>query len=66
MEEIVKILYGSHLYGTDTKHSDRDYKGVYIPGWRDIILSKVGKSFAGCCGTDKDLYVPSPGPGPVE
>lgn len=30
MEIIFKTLFGSHLYGTDTPNSDKDYKAVFI------------------------------------
>ena len=41
MKKIVQIKFGSHLYGTDTKHSDLDIKSVYIPEARDILLQRV-------------------------
>jgi len=31
---------GSHLYGTNTPQSDEDFKGVHVPGYRDILLGK--------------------------
>lgn len=34
------ITYGSHLYGTATPTSDRDYKAVVLPSYRDLILAK--------------------------
>jgi DNA-binding transcriptional ArsR family regulator len=41
---VVKILFGSHLYGTSTPDSDRDFKGVFLPSRRDIILGNIPKS----------------------
>jgi hypothetical protein len=41
MREIVKILCGSHLYGTDVEGSDRDYKIVYIPSGDRILLQRA-------------------------
>ena len=41
MKLIVKMLAGSHLYGTSTPASDLDYKGVYIPTAEDILLQRV-------------------------
>ncbi len=38
---IVKIKFGSHLYGTSTPTSDLDYKSVYIPPAKDILLQRV-------------------------
>jgi len=41
MEEVVRMRFGSHLYGTNTPQSDLDFKAVYIPDARDIILGRV-------------------------
>ncbi len=41
MRSIVIIKFGSHLYGTATPASDLDFKGVYIPSARDILLQRV-------------------------
>lgn len=41
---IVNILFGSHLYGTNTPNSDFDYKGVYVPQARDILLQRTPQS----------------------
>lgn len=38
MKLIVKTVAGSHLFGTATILSDRDYKGVFIPDAEDILL----------------------------
>lgn len=38
---IARIEFGSHLYGTNTETSDRDYKSIHIPPAKDIILQKV-------------------------
>ena len=38
---IVRIEFGSHLYGTSTSASDHDYKSVYIPSASDILLQRV-------------------------
>jgi len=40
---IVKVKYGSHLYGTNTPTSDLDIKGIYMPSKNDILLSRVNK-----------------------
>lgn len=34
-------LFGSHLYGLNTSLSDLDFKSVYIPRYRDIILGNA-------------------------
>jgi len=36
MKCIVEMVFGSHLYGTDTPESDKDYKGVFMPARDDI------------------------------
>ena len=41
MTPIVRIKFGSHLYGTQTPASDVDYKSVYVPSARDILLQRV-------------------------
>jgi hypothetical protein len=38
---IVRMKFGSHLYGTNTENSDTDYKGIFMPKWKDIILGKA-------------------------
>lgn len=44
MKTIVRMNFGSHLYGTDTDQSDRDYKGVFLPSIEDCVLNRVPKS----------------------
>lgn len=41
METIFETLFGSHLYGTETDLSDTDYKGVFIPNARAILMGRV-------------------------
>ncbi len=41
MNTVVRIEFGSHLYGTNTETSDHDYKSVYIPCGSDILLQRV-------------------------
>ena len=41
---IVRMIYGSHLYGTDTETSDRDFKGIFIPTMEEILLQRVPRS----------------------
>jgi len=38
---VVRIEFGSHMYGTNTSASDHDYKSVYIPCADDILLQRV-------------------------
>ncbi len=42
---IVKMVFGSHLYGTNTPESDMDYKGVFLPSKEEILLGKIPKSY---------------------
>lgn len=35
---LVKIRFGSHLYGTNTPSSDLDFKSIHIPSARGILL----------------------------
>jgi hypothetical protein len=39
--QLVRIKFGSHLYGTATPESDLDYKGVHVPAARDILLQRA-------------------------
>jgi hypothetical protein len=52
MKVIVKTIAGSHLFGLNTPKSDKDYKGIYLPEPRDIILEKVKKSIHESTGDD--------------
>lgn len=45
MKTIVEMQYGSHLYGLATETSDHDYKGVFLPDMRSILLGKIPKPF---------------------
>ena len=40
MQTLVKIKFGSHLYGTSTPASDEDFKLVVIPSPRDLLLQR--------------------------
>ena len=37
------MKFGAHLYGTDTKTSDLDYKGIFLPSVEEILLNKIPK-----------------------
>jgi len=39
--EIIRVKFGSHLYGTNLPTSDIDIKSVYLPSGRDILLQRV-------------------------
>jgi len=40
MNKIVEIKFGSHLYGCATQSSDSDFKGIYLPTSRQIVLGQ--------------------------
>jgi len=40
---ICKMKFGSHLYGTQTEKSDTDYKGIFLPPIKDLVLQKTSK-----------------------
>ena len=44
MNTIVKLVFGSRLYGTSTPESDKDFKGVFLPSREEILLGKIPKS----------------------
>lgn len=60
---IVYMKFGSHLYGTNTPESDTDYKGVFIPSPRDVLLGRIPKTIHTSTGnpslknTPKDVDV---------
>ena len=35
---LFNTLFGSHIYGTNTPNSDKDYKGIFIADKRDILM----------------------------
>lgn len=41
MKNIVRIKFGSHLYGTSTPASDLDFKSIFVPSGRDILLQRA-------------------------
>lgn len=44
--EVSRVLFesqfGSHIYGTNLPTSDQDFKGIFVPSARDILLQKAG------------------------
>lgn len=46
MRTIVRIRFGAHLYGTATPASDVDYKSVFVPSARDVLLQRVKGSIS--------------------
>ena len=44
MKILVKAQAGSHLFGTNTDLSDKDYKGVYLPTADQILLGSYSET----------------------
>ncbi len=44
LNKLVTVQTGSHLYGTVTETSDRDYKSIYVPTGQEIVLNRARKS----------------------
>ena len=38
MDIICKMIFGSHLYGLNTPTSDTDYKSIYLPTKKELLL----------------------------
>lgn len=53
MDKIVKMNFGSHVYGTNTPTSDIDIKGIFVPEFRDTILGKEKESINNNTKTDQ-------------
>jgi len=53
MNLIVRMVFGSHLYGTNTPESDKDFKGVFMPTKEQIYLGKIPKCYSEQTGDDK-------------
>ncbi len=54
MNLIVKMKFGSHLYGTSTPESDVDYKGVFLPSREEVLLGRIPKSRGYSTGKDHE------------
>lgn len=55
--DLVKVNFGSHLYGTADELSDYDYKTVYLPDYGSLLLGKAPKNYKSreCGPNDKML-----------
>lgn len=53
MDKIVKMKFGSHLYGLNTPDSDVDYKGIFQPSLQECVLNQIPKSFNKSTGNDR-------------
>lgn len=45
MKTIVRMVFGSHLYGTSTYKSDKDFKGIFLPSREQVFLGNIPKSY---------------------
>ncbi len=50
---IVEMIFGSHLYGTDTPESDRDYKGIVLPAREEVLLGRIPNTLSSSTGDNK-------------
>lgn len=46
MNKILEIKFGSHLYGTNTPSSDLDFKGVFLPNAKEIVLGNYKRTIS--------------------
>lgn len=56
---LIKAVAGSHLFGTNTETSDKDYKGVFLPTAEEILLGEYPRAKSSSTGgahskNDKD------------
>lgn len=51
---IFKTYSGSILYGTNSESSDVDYKGVFLPDIKELILGKHSKCITKSTSSDKE------------
>ena len=47
---VVRMKFGSHLYGIATSNSDVDYKGVFLPSKEQILLGRIPRCHASSSG----------------
>ena len=59
MSDIIKMVFGSHLYGTDGPDSDRDYAGVFLPDRRNLLLGRMHKHRKLATGSDRSKNLPT-------
>lgn len=52
MKKIVRMVFGSHMYGLNTPNSDMDYKGIYLPELDDLLLGTHSKHISHSTGDD--------------
>lgn len=53
MKKIVRMVFGSHMYGLNTPNSDMDYKGIYLPELDELLLGTYSKHISHSTGDDE-------------
>jgi len=56
MKQLVKTVFGSHLYGTSTPESDTDFKAVHMYSLEEILLKKDKTHFSSDTNKKKKEY----------
>lgn len=51
-QPLVKMMFGSHVYGTNLLTSDRDFKGVFVPDAQDLVMQRASKHIRNSTKTD--------------
>jgi predicted nucleotidyltransferase len=41
---LVRMVFGSHMYGLNTPESDTDYKGIFLPSRKEVLLGRIPKT----------------------
>lgn len=52
MKTIFETIFGSKLYGLDNEDSDDDFRGVFLPSPKDILLGRVKDTVESTTGVD--------------
>lgn len=54
MNILLKTIHGSRLYGTHSELSDSDYKHVFLPDLKDLLMCRKPKSFQESTGNNNE------------
>lgn len=52
MKTVAKILFGSKLYGTDGPESDTDFKEIFVPDSRSLVIGNAKNHMSNNTGKD--------------
>ena len=58
MIKLVEMKFGSHLYGLNTPDSDIDYKGIYLPTLKELLLHNYKETIKESTGPQYDKNRP--------